>query len=105
MPGDGARGAGDQMRGPGVVEVLAGGGEMGALMRAFDWTSTPLGPVPAWPQALKTCVRLMLASRQPMWLGWGDQLTFLYNDAYRDILGGKHPSALGQPTAVVWREI
>ncbi|MGH2410449.1 MAG: ATP-binding protein, partial [Chloroflexota bacterium] len=88
-----------------AMEVLAGGGEMGALMRAFDWSATPLGPVAGWPQALKTCVRLMLTSRQPMWLGWGPELTFLYNDPYRSIVGGKHPQALGQPTAVVWREI
>ena len=98
-------GVGDQARGASVAEVLAGGGEMGALMRAFDWVSTPLGLVDGWPQALKTCVRIMLTSRQPMWLGWGDELTFLYNDPYRSIVGGKHPWALGQPTAVVWREI
>jgi len=95
----------DQARGASAAEALAGGGEMGALMRAFDWSTTPLGPVEGWPQALKTCVRLMLTSRQPMWLGWGDALTFLYNDPYRSIVGGKHPQALGQPTAVVWREI
>ena len=85
--------------------TLAGGGEMGARMRAMNWEDTPLGPVARWPQALKTCVRIMLTSRQPMWLGWGDELTYLYNDAYRSIAGGKHPAALGQPTSVVWREI
>ena len=95
----------DQARDTRAAETLAGGGEMGALMRAMDWSTTPLGPVEGWPQALKTCVRLMLTSRQPMWLGWGDTLTFLYNDPYRSIVGGKHPQALGQPTAVVWREI
>src|SRR6185437_5200093 len=96
---------GDQATDSRALEVLAGGGEMGALMRALDWAATPLGPVEGWPQALKTCVRLMLTSRQPMWLGWGPELTFLYNDPYRSIVGGKHPQALGQPTAVVWREI
>ncbi len=96
---------GDQARQTSAAEVLAGGGEMGALMRAFDWAATPLGPVEGWPRALKTCVRLMLTSRQPMWLGWGDELIFLYNDPYRSIVGGKHPQALGQPTSVVWREI
>ena len=96
---------GDQELNTRAAEVLAGGGEMGALMRAFDWSTTPLGPVAGWPQALKTCVRLMLTSRQPMWLGWGAELTFLYNDPYRSIVGDKHPQALGQPTRVVWREI
>lgn len=90
---------------PDISSVLAGGGEMGGRMRALDWSSTPLGPVDRWPRALKTCVRILLTSRQPMWLGWGPELTFLYNDPYRSIAGGKHPAALGQPTAVVWREI
>ena len=84
--------------------VLDGGGELGARMRAIDWSTTPLGPVPSWPQALKTAVRIMLTSRQPMFVWWGDQLINLYNDAYRAIVGGKHPAALGQPAQVVWRE-
>src|SRR3954471_21611819 len=88
-----------------VAGVLAGGGEMGARMRALDWSQTPLGPVAQWPQSLRTVVRVLLTSRQPMWLGWGEQLTYLYNDAYLSIIGGKHPWALGQPTSVVWREI
>jgi signal transduction histidine kinase/CheY-like chemotaxis protein len=95
----------DQARRSRAAAVLAGGGELGALMRAFDWAATPLGSVEDWPQALRTCVRIMLTSRQPMWLGWGKELTFLYNDAYRSIAGGKHPWALGQPTAAVWREL
>ncbi|WP_437814027.1 ATP-binding protein [Sorangium sp. So ce1078] len=85
--------------------VLAGGGEMGARMRAIDWSSTPLGPVSSWPQSLKTCVRIILTSRQPMFVWWGDALINLYNDAYKSIVGGKHPEALGQPASVVWREI
>ena len=74
-------------------------------MRAFDWTRTPLGPPEQWPVGLKTAVRIMLTSRQAMWIGWGPELTYLYNDAYRSIIGGKHPAALGQPTQVVWGEI
>jgi signal transduction histidine kinase/CheY-like chemotaxis protein len=85
--------------------VLAGGGEMGERMRAFDWSRTPLGPVSGWPQTLRTCVRIILTSRQPMFVWWGDALTNLYNDAYKAIVGGKHPEALGQPASVVWREI
>jgi PAS domain S-box-containing protein len=89
----------------GSVAFLAGGGELGALMRAFDWRRTPLGPPEDWPQSLKTAVRIMLTSRQPIWIGWGDELIYLYNDAYQSIIGGKHPDALGQPASVVWREI
>jgi signal transduction histidine kinase len=84
---------------------LAGGGELGALMRAVDWSRTALGPVELWPQALRTSVRIMLTSRQPMFVWWGDELINLYNDAYKSITGGKHPWALGQPAAKVWREI
>lgn len=86
-------------------DVLAGGGEMGSRMRAMDWTKSPLGPPNGWSQALKTSVRIMLTSRQPMFVWWGKDLINLYNDAYRDILGGKHPQALGQPAATVWQEI
>ncbi len=84
---------------------LAGGGEMGALIRAFDWTGTPLGAPAQWPQSLKTAIRIMLTSRQPIWIGWGEDLLFFYNDAYKAIIGGRHPAALGQPTRSVWREI
>ena len=62
-------------------------------------------PAESWPQSLKTAVRIMLTSRQPFWLGWGEQLIKLYNDPYKAIVGGKHPNALGQPAAIVWREI
>ncbi len=74
-------------------------------MRACDWAATPLGPPAAWPEALKTAVRIMLTSRQPIWIGWGRELTYLYNDPYKSIIGGKHPWALGRPTSEVWREI
>ncbi|HEX4963291.1 MAG TPA: ATP-binding protein [Thermoanaerobaculia bacterium] len=84
---------------------LLGGGEMGARMRERDWSATPLGPAEQWPQSLKTAVRIVLTSRQPMFVWWGKDLINLYNDAYKAIVGGKHPEALGQPAAVVWREI
>jgi signal transduction histidine kinase len=83
---------------------LQGGGEMGERIRAFNWDATPLGPPQAWPQALKTLVNLLLASTQPMFLGWGPERTWLYNDAFTPILGRKHPSALGRPSMEVWAE-
>ena len=78
---------------------------MGARIRDHDWTRTPLGPPETWPAGLKTAIRIMLTSRQPMWIGWGPELTYAYNDPYKAIIGGKHPDALGQPIAAVWREI
>jgi signal transduction histidine kinase len=89
----------------GSLEFLRGGGALGALVRAKDWSGTPLGPPEQWPQSLKTCVRILLTSRQPMFVWWGPELINIYNDAYRSILGGKHPDALGLPASVVWREI
>ncbi len=86
-------------------EFLAGGGEMGAAIRAFNWDATPLGPPETWSQSLKTCLRIMLASRQPMWIWWGPELINFYNDAYLSIIGGKHPAALGRPAREVWHEI
>ncbi len=85
--------------------LFSGGGELGSLMRKMDWTETPLGPVEKWPQNLKTCIRIVLTSRQPMFVWWGDELINLYNDAYKAIVGGKHPGALGQPAHRVWSEI
>jgi len=86
-------------------EFLAGGGEMGAAIRAFNWAEGPLGAPDGWPQTLKTCLRIMLASRQPMWVWWGPELINFYNDAYLPIIGGKHPGALGLPAREVWHEI
>src|SRR4051812_4619960 len=88
-----------------AAAVLHGGGEMGERMRAIDWSRTELGPVANWPLSLRTCVRIVLTSRQPMFVWWGNDLINLYNDAYKTIVGGKHPQALGQPARVVWREI
>ncbi len=86
-------------------EFLLGGGEMGARMREKNWADTPLGPADAWPQSLRTVVRILLTSRYQMWMGWGRELTFLYNDAYRPTLGVKHGWALGAPARAVWKEI
>ena len=74
-------------------------------MRTSDWSSSPLGPPDAWSPALKTIVELMLASRIPMFVAWGDDLGFLYNDAYRHILADKHPDALGRRFEDIWSEI
>src|SRR5580692_11219917 len=85
---------------------VRGGGALGQLVREFDWTKTPLGAIEQWPQSLKTVVRTLLTSRFAMWMSWGPELTFLYNDDYaRMTLGMKHPWALGKPSHEVWKEI
>jgi signal transduction histidine kinase len=88
-----------------IPDFLAGGGEMGQRIREYDWSATSLGPIDTWPQNLRTCLRIMLTSRQPIWIGWGKELIKLYNDPYRAIAGGKHPEALGLPASVVWKAI
>ena len=84
---------------------LAGGGTAGAVLRAKDWSATPLGPVASWPASLCTVLGLVLNSNVPMFLAWGPELVFLYNDAYAEIIGNKHPAALGARFPDIWKEI
>jgi PAS domain S-box-containing protein len=85
---------------------LAGGGEMGELIRAYNWSATPLGPPGAWPQGLKTAVRLLLSTQHPMFIWWGSELRQFYNDAYRRSIGPeRHPTALGDRGRDCWAEI
>lgn len=88
-----------------TTPFLAGGGELGERVRAFNWSATPLGPTEDWPQSLRTAAGLVLQARQPMFLAWGPELTLFYNDAYSVVLGSKHPRALGQAFAVAWSDI
>lgn len=80
-------------------------GQIGALLAGRDWSSSPLGPPADWPQSLRSVVGLLLHSRFPMFLAWGEDLTFIYNDAYAGILGAKHPDALGGRFKDIWSEI
>jgi len=86
-------------------ECLHGGGEMGAFMRSFDWGHSALGPLDQWPQSLRTSVSTCLNSRFAILIWWGPDLIMLYNDAYRQIIGAKHPAALGRPGRECWPEI
>jgi PAS domain S-box-containing protein len=87
------------------LAFLAGGGEMGGLIRAYDWSATPLGPATSWSPALRTVIRLMLANRLPMLLWWGPQYISIYNDPYIPVLGNKHPWGLARPVSECWQEI
>jgi PAS domain-containing protein len=84
---------------------LVDGGTMGALMRGHDWSTSPLGAPETWPQSLRSVVGLLLTSKFPMFVAWGPELGFLYNDPYAEILGAKHPAALGVRFHDIWAEI
>jgi signal transduction histidine kinase len=78
---------------------------MGALIRAHNWAATAVGSIEQWPQSLQSVVGLMLNSAFPMFVAWGPELRTIYNDGYAQILGEKHPQALGRPFLEIWREI
>lgn len=90
---------------PTAESIFLGDGAVASLMRSYDWSDSPLGHPNQWSPALRTIVSLMLNSKFPMFLAWGPQLALLYNDAYAEILGNKHPDSLGQPFRAVWYDV
>ncbi len=80
-------------------------GEMAMRIRQFDWAKTSVGPIDKWPQALTAAVQICLGSRFPMFVWWGPDLIYFYNDAYAPVLGKRHPEALGKPAKTIWKEI
>lgn len=86
-------------------DFIKDGGECGEIIRSIDWSNTSLGPIKFWPNSLKNCLRIMLTSPQPIWIGWGDELMNLYNDPCKSIIGNQHPGAIGKPISVVHKEI
>jgi PAS domain S-box-containing protein len=91
---------------PSDIDFLAGGGHMGALIRAYPWARSPLGPPSEWPQPLRTALRILLTTNHPIFVFWGPELICFYNDAYRQSLGAeKHPSMLGARGREAWDEI
>ncbi|MDC7808893.1 PAS domain S-box protein [Sphingomonas koreensis] len=89
----------------GNADIFPGKGEMARIMREHRWEDTPLGDASGWPDALKIPLRMLLTTRFEMWLGWGPDLRFFYNDAYIPTLGIKHPAMLGRPFREVWAEV
>ncbi|MDB5613045.1 MAG: sensory box histidine kinase/response regulator [Devosia sp.] len=77
---------------------------MAEQFRTFEWSSTPLGSASTWSPTLQSMVQLLIASRQPMFLVWGEQRTYLYNDAMIPIMGSKHPAGFAAPMHEVWSE-
>ena len=87
------------------LPFLSGNTPAARLMRGKDWSGSPLGPPLDWPQPLRSVVSLVLGSAFPMFVAWGPDLHTLYNDAYGEIMGSKHPAGLGEPFLDIWHEI
>jgi hypothetical protein len=86
-------------------ELFAEGGEVARLGRELDWGATPLGPVSEWPATLRTTVQVALLAPMAMCVLWGRSYVQIYNDAYREIMGVKHPAGLGQSNRDCWPEV
>ena len=89
----------------GDAAFLRDGGATGALIAKFDWASTSLGPLSAWPQSLRTATAIVLRSRAPMALLWGEEGVMIYNDAYAEVAGSRHPDLLGSKVGEAWPEL
>ena len=84
---------------------MSGGGEMGTLMRSMDWSTTAFGPVAGWSQALRSAISICLTTRFPVVLYYGPERALIYNDAWRPVVGDKHPWSFGRAGTEVWAEI
>ncbi|TDV58034.1 phospho-acceptor domain-containing protein [Pseudomonas graminis] len=89
----------------GPLDFLLGGGEMGQLIREFDWASTSLGDPAGWPQSLRSAISICLHSSFPTAIYWGEDFCLLYNDAWAPIPADRHPAVLGRPAQEVWSAI
>ncbi|MCC2977748.1 PAS domain-containing protein [Sphingomonas sp. PL-96] len=87
------------------LAFLAGGGACAALVAEWDWSRTPLGPIEAWPQSLKTATSILMRSPVPIVMLWGEDGVMLYNDAYSVFAGGRHPELLGSNVREGWPEV
>jgi hypothetical protein len=90
------------MRQNDIFDWPRGGGAMGACLRERDWSDTELGPLPAWPNSLKTAVDILMRLPVPAFLLWGESAVQLYNDACVPLLGKRHPEAFGKPFSTCW---
>jgi len=88
-----------------LLSLLPGGGQAGEAIRAHDWSTTSFGALPTWPATLRHALGLMLNSPDSMYLIWGPELRFFYNDAYRPVLSGRERDAMGQPVAALWGDV
>lgn len=89
----------------GSTSFFSGTSRVESLLKDFAWSESPLKFPSEWPQALQYAVRFLLDSKTAIYIAWGPELRLLYNDAYAEILGDRHPYALGQPLHLVWPEV
>jgi signal transduction histidine kinase len=90
---------------PALPDFLAHGGAMAALINARDWRHTRLGALETWPASLKCVLATVLGSPRPMYVLWGPELLFFFNDAYAPMLGNHGEGAMGRPFSQVWPEL
>ena len=90
---------------PAWFAAVTAGTPCGDVARDVDWAATSLGDPADWPAPLRYAVELCFSTRFPMLVTWGEDLVMVYNDGYRELLGVKHPAAMGAPCAKVWPEV
>lgn len=73
--------------------------------RSVDWASTPLGPIEEWPADLRAMSNMIMGSPHPAAMYWGPQHTCIYNAAYLDLAGQKHPKLMGAGYVEAWPEL
>jgi hypothetical protein len=95
----------EDIREPGSHEFLRGGGDLGRLSAAFDWAGSSVGPLAQWPSHMKAATSLMLRSKVPIVMLWGEQGVMVYNDAYAVFAGARHPTLLGSNVREGWPEV
>lgn len=75
-----------------------------ARYEAIDWAATGVGATASWSPALRAATRTVLDTQFPAALLWGPDFLMIYNDAYIDLIGNKHPAALGASAREVFAE-
>ena len=88
-----------------ALPFLRGGGTMASLISTYDWADTPMGPLTQWPEHVRSVTALMLRSRVPIVMLWGQAGVMVYNDAYAVFAGARHPQLLGSPVRQGWPEV
>ena len=84
------------------VAFLAGGGAVADLIAQYDWSTTPLGPLPAWPASRRASLAIILRAAVPIVTAWGERGVLIYNDAFAAFVEHQHPGLLGMEVRQGW---